>query len=171
MRLALLLLLASCDWSLHRMQKTDQCTVHGATTLLPNGTCDLQPPPGIVAIDDEPTPAPPVTRDLLLRGRDRFERICAPCHGVAADGDSAVARAMKLRRPPSLIDATVSGFDDTRILTVMATGYGLMPSYSAIVAPRDRFAILNYIRVLQHRDIAFDALSPAEQQEAQRWLR
>lgn len=172
MRSALLLLLvASCDWSLHRMQTTDNCTVHGTTSLLPNGTCDLRPPPGIVAIDDEPTTAPPITRELVLRGRDRFERVCAACHGVAGDGDSAVARAMQLRKPPSLVDATVASFDDARILTVMASGYGLMPSYAAIVAPRDRFAILSYIRVLQHRDIAFDQLSPIEQQEAQPWLR
>jgi mono/diheme cytochrome c family protein len=164
--------LASCDWSLHRMQQTDNCTVHGSTTLLPHGTCDMKPPAGIVAIDDDSlAPPPPLTRELVVRGRDRFDRICAVCHGHAGDGDSPVARAMKLRRPPSLVDATVAAFDDARILTVMTTGYGLMPSYASIVTPRDRVAILHYIRVLQHRQIAFDELSPAEQQEAQQWLR
>lgn len=162
--------LASCDWSLHRMQTDDKCTVHGATSLLANRSCDLQPPPGIVAIDDEPAP-PPLTRELVIRGRDRFERICAACHGVAGDGNAPVARAMQLRRPPSLIDATVAGFDDARILSVMASGYGLMPPYASILSTRDRVAILHYVRVLQHRDIAIDELSPTEQQEAQRWLR
>ena len=172
MRLAVLLvLIASCDWSLHRMQTTDNCTVHGTTTLLPNGTCDLRPPPGIVAIDDEPATPPPLTRELILRGRDRFERICAACHGLEGDGNSPVARAMQLRRPPSLVDARVAGFDDARILTVMATGYGLMTSYAGTVAPRDRYAILHYLRVLQHRDVALDQLSPAEQKEADPWLR
>lgn len=171
MRLALLLLVAGCDWSLHRMQTTDNCKVHGATTLLPHGSCDMKPPADIVAIDDEPATPPPLTRDLVLRGRDRFDRICAPCHGVAGDGRSAVAGAMKLRRPPSLVDVPVTRFDDTRILTVMTSGYGVMPSYASIVTPRDRFAILQYVRVLQHRDIVLDELSPAEQQEARRWLR
>jgi mono/diheme cytochrome c family protein len=169
MRLLLLVALASCDWSLHRMQEQPRCTVHGTTALLPNGACDLEPPPGIVAME-EPAAPPPITRQLLDRGRDRFERICAACHGVAADGSSQVARAMTIRRPPSLVDQTASRLTDERILTVMATGYGLMPSYRAIVAPRDRYAILHFIRAMQRRELAVEELSPALQQEARRWL-
>ena len=45
----------------------------------------------------------PITRELMNRGRDRFEIFCAPCHGVRGDGDSAAAARMELRRPPSLI--------------------------------------------------------------------
>jgi hypothetical protein len=52
----------------------------------------------------------------------------------------------------------------------MATGYGLMPSYGAIVAPRDRYAILHFIRAMQRRELAVEELSPALQQEARRWL-
>jgi mono/diheme cytochrome c family protein len=170
MRLLLLLALASCDWSLHRMQESARCNVHGTTELLPDGSCDLQPPAGIVAME-EPTAPPPITRDLRARGRDRFERICAACHGVAGDGVSQVARAMSIRRPPSLVDQAASRLTDERILTVMASGYGLMPSYGAIVAPRDRYAILHFIRAIQHRELALEELSPALQQEAQRWLR
>lgn len=167
--LAILLVLGACDWSLHRMQEQPRCTVHGATNLLPNDSCDLAPPPGTVSILPD-VPAPPITRALLERGRDRFDRICAPCHGVAADGDSQVARAMTLRRPPSLVDTTVSQFTDDRILTVIENGYGVMPSYRGLLSVRDRHAVLNYIRVLQQRITALDALPPALQQEASRWL-
>lgn len=170
MRLATLLLLAGCDWSLHRMQEPAKCTVDGTTDLLPHGSCNLTPPEGIVSIDP-PIAPPPVTRALLVRGRDRFDRICAACHGLRADGDSPVARAMTQRRPPSLVDATAASLRDDRILTVIASGYGLMPSYATIVAPADRYAILHYVRALQHREIALDDLSPAQQAEARRWLR
>src|SRR5262245_22524705 len=96
--------LAGCDWSLHRMQAPDKCTVNGTATRLPNDSCDLEPPTGIVAME-APAAQPPITRALIERGRDRFDRMCAACHGVRGDGDSPVARAMTLRRPPSLIAA------------------------------------------------------------------
>src|SRR5262245_59387167 len=158
-RFALLVLLAACDWSLHRMQEPVGCTVNGATDLLPNGSCDLNLPPNIVSMAIA-APAPQVTRALVERGRNRFERICAACHGVAGDGVSAVARSMTLRKPPSLVDRTAAGFSDQRIVTVMETGYGLMPSYRW-VKTADRYAILHYVRALQQRTVTLDKLSPA----------
>ncbi len=170
MRLLVLLALAGCDWSLHRMQEPVGCTVHGTTTLLPGGRCDLTPPEGIVAMDPPAAP-PPLTRALMVRGRDRFERICAACHGLAGDGQSQVARAMTLRRPPSLVDGAAAQLTDERIVTAMTTGYGLMPAYRALLSVPDRYAVLHYIRALQLRDVALGALSPPEQAEAARWLR
>jgi len=168
-RWLLLLGLAGCDWSLHRMQEPVACTVHGTTPHLPNDACDLQPPDGIVAME-LPAPPPPVTRALLERGRDRFERICAACHGLAGDGISQVARAMTLRRPPSLVDATAKSLPDDRILFVIERGYGVMPPYRAILAPADRHAVLHYVRALQQREVELAALPPEAQQEARRWL-
>ena len=139
--------LASCDWSLHRMQEQPKCTTYG--TLAATGEpCNATPPEGTVSVD-EPAAPPPLSRALIVRGRDRFERFCAPCHGVAGDGESYVAHAMTLRRPPPLVDAAASSLSDDRILTVMAAGYGVMPSYAAAIPPRDRYAILHYVRVLQ----------------------
>lgn len=172
MRRALLVVIVAavgCDWSLQRMQAPQKCTVDGTTALLPHGSCNLEPPAGIVAMDGV-APAPPITRALVERGRDRFQRICAPCHGVAADGNSQIARAMLLRRPPSLVSPAVITFSDQRILTVISAGYGLMPEYGSLLASVDRFAVLQYVRVLQQRDIALDELAPAQQAEALRWL-
>jgi mono/diheme cytochrome c family protein len=149
----------ACDWSLHRMQERVTCT----------GLCDVEQPDGIVSTDP-PTAQPALSRALIERGRDRFERICAPCHGVAGDGQSPVALAMAVRRPPPLVDAAAARLADDRILTVIATGYGLMPSYRVLVAPPDRYAILHYIRALQQRDVALDELSPSQRTEAERWL-
>ncbi len=169
MRFALVVLLASCDWSLHRMQQPVGCTVDGTTDLLPHGSCNLIPPPDIVAMTAA-TPAPAVTRALLERGRNRYDQVCAACHGLAGDGVSAVARSMTLRRPPSLIDRTATDFSDQRISIVMEAGYGLMPSYRWVTAA-DRAAILHYLRALQQRIVSLDTLSPTQRAEAQRWLR
>lgn len=45
----------------------------------------------------------PVTSELLARGRHSFDIYCATCHGLLGDGESAVAKKMPLRPPPSLI--------------------------------------------------------------------
>jgi mono/diheme cytochrome c family protein len=169
MRLALLVLLGGCDWSLHRMQEPVGCTVDGTTALLPHGSCNLQPPPNIVPMMTA-EPAPAVTRALLERGRNRFERVCAACHGVTGDGVSAVARSMTLRKPPSLVDQTAMALSDERIFTVLETGYGLMPSYRWVTTA-DRYAILHYVRALQQRVVPLDELPPAQRAEAQQWLR
>ena len=43
---------------------------------------------------------PPITADLLARGRERFDIFCAPCHSIAGDGDGCVARR-GFPHPPS----------------------------------------------------------------------
>lgn len=157
-----------CDWSLHRMQDQPRCEWYEG------GDCAEQAPPvGAVELHAPlaEAPRPPRTRAELMRGEDRFDRFCAPCHGLAGDGDSAVARAMSLRKPPSLVDATVAKFADVRIESVIANGYGLMPSYAGALAPIDRWAIVDYVRALQGRVVATDALTPDDKQEAPSWLR
>nr|HEX4316792.1 cytochrome c [Kofleriaceae bacterium] len=161
------LALCGCDWSLHRMQEQPKCAAFAS------GACAaIAPPAGAVELGDvslAPPPRPATTRAELMRGEDRFERFCAPCHGLAGDGDSAVARAMARRKPPSLVDATVRAFPDTRIETAISHGYGLMPAYAGELVPRDRWAIVDYVRALQSRDVAIDSLTP-QQQEAAPWL-
>jgi mono/diheme cytochrome c family protein len=147
------------------MQEVPRCETDGTFAGQP---CTLAPPEGTVSVD-EPASPPPLTRELVDRGRDRFMRFCAPCHGVAGDGDSYVARAMTLRKPPTLVDAEASRFSDNRILDVIATGYGTMPSYAVIPIP-DRHAITTYLRVLQSREVPLAELSAEHQREAKRWL-
>jgi mono/diheme cytochrome c family protein len=132
--------------------------------------CKLRLPEGIVAFEDEGDARPPRSRVLVERGLDRFERFCAACHGVLGDGDSDVARVMTLRKPPSLVDAHVREFDDARIFAVITNGYGVMPSYRTALAPDDRWAVVELVRVLQQREVAVDTLSPDEREEAKRWL-
>src|SRR5262249_37846567 len=161
--------LAGCDWSLHRMMEQPKC---GVDQVALGGPCNREPPADTVAWQDVAAPPPPpLTRALVERGRDRYNRFCAPGHGIAGDGDSDVSRGMTLRRPPPLVDATVTGFDDARILRAMTEGYGMMPSYAALLPAADRWAVLHYVRVLQRREVALEALAPALREEAMRWLR
>ena len=90
----------------------------------------------------------PITRDVLQRGRDRFEIYCVPCHGYTGDGDGVVVQR-GFNPPPSynsdrLRQAPVGHFFD-----VVTNGFGAMPSYAAQIPVQDRWAIVAYIRALQ----------------------
>jgi mono/diheme cytochrome c family protein len=171
-RLAVLALcVIGCDWSLHRMQDQPRCEPYAATPLLPGGSCNLDPPDGVVTWGPTtPPPPPPITMALVARGRDRFERFCAPCHGVAGDGDSDVARAMRLRRPPSLLDDAIARRSDAALESIVDRGYGLMPAYGDAIARDDRWAIVAFVRVLEARVVELDRLPPRLRREAIAWL-
>ncbi len=92
-----------------------------------------------------------VTKETILRGQDRYNIYCTPCHGRLGDGNGMIAkRGFALRRPPAsyhtdrLRNMPVGHFYD-----VITNGYGAMFSYASRVEPQDRWAIAAYIRTLQ----------------------
>lgn len=90
----------------------------------------------------------PVTAEILQRGQARFNIYCAPCHGRLGTGGGVVV-ARGFTTPPTfhsdrLRNAPVGHFYD-----VISNGFGAMPDYSTQIAPRDRWAIIAYIRALQ----------------------
>ena len=92
----------------------------------------------------------PVTQALMNRGQDRFNIYCSPCHGLLGYGDGMIARRGLSHPPPQsyhidrLRQAPVGYFFD-----VITNGVGAMQDYSAQVEPRDRWAIVAYVRALQ----------------------
>jgi mono/diheme cytochrome c family protein len=89
-----------------------------------------------------------VTLDVLEVGQERYNIYCAPCHDRAGTGNGMIVRR-GFAQPPSLHidrlrDAPVGHYFD-----VITNGWGAMPSYSAQVPVRDRWAIIAYIRALQ----------------------
>jgi len=90
----------------------------------------------------------PVTKELILRGQNRFNIYCTPCHDHTGSGNGMAPRR-GFRHPPTyhqdrLRQAAVGHFFD-----VITNGLGAMQDYSAQVEPRDRWAIAAYIRTLQ----------------------
>jgi hypothetical protein len=102
----------------------------------------------------------PVTRDVLERGRERYNIYCAPCHARTGDGNGMIVQR-GYRRPPSyhtdrLRQAPLGHFFD-----VITNGFGAMPDYSSQIPVRDRWDIAAYIRVLQFSQNAPANLLPA----------
>ena len=90
----------------------------------------------------------PVTRAVLDRGQERFNIYCSPCHGRLGNGLGMIVRR-GFRRPPSYHIDRLRQLPDGYLFDVMTNGFGLMPDYAAQVEPRDRWAIVAFIRVLQ----------------------
>jgi len=105
----------------------------------------------------------PVTKEVLERGRERYNIYCAPCHSRVGDGNGFIPSRGFPRKPPSyhierLQKAPLGYFYD-----VISNGFGIMPDYAAQIPPRDRWNIVAYIRALQLSQNATTADVPAGQ--------
>jgi hypothetical protein len=90
----------------------------------------------------------PVNQQLLERGQNRYNIYCSPCHGLQGDGDGMVAvRGMK--HPPTYHQDRLRQVPNGYIYDVISNGFGVMLDYSAQIPPRDRWAIVAYVRALQ----------------------
>ena len=106
----------------------------------------------------------PVTVDkaLLLRGQQRFNVYCSPCHGRSGDGNGMIVQR-GLKQPPSFFTERLRTQPDGYFYDVITNGFGLMQDYSAQVDPRDRWAIVAYLRTLQYsRNVNVADLTEAE---------
>jgi mono/diheme cytochrome c family protein len=90
----------------------------------------------------------PVTREVLDRGRERFNIYCAPCHGLSGDGDGMIVRR-GFRPPPSFHSDRLRTAPVGHFFAVVTSGFGTMYPYGYRVPPRDRWDIIAYIRALQ----------------------
>jgi mono/diheme cytochrome c family protein len=121
--------------------------------LFRNGRSLQAPVPGTVARGDlarqqEVAEKPLLTHELLARGREQFDVFCAPCHARTGDGDGMIVQR-GMPRPPSYHTDRLRAAADQHFFDVITKGHGAMYSYAARVAPRDRWAIVGYIRALQ----------------------
>lgn len=104
----------------------------------------------------------PVNEDVLARGRERFDIYCSPCHSRLGDGNGMIPQR-GFRAPPSYHTERLRKAPLGYFFDVMTTGFGAMPEYASQIPPRDRWAIVAYIRALQLSQNATVADVPAGQ--------
>ena len=90
----------------------------------------------------------PVTQEIVERGRERYNVFCSPCHGFAGDGDGMIVQR-GFRHPPSFHEDRMRTAPAGHYFDVITNGFGVMYPYGYRVPPRDRWAIIAYIRALQ----------------------
>jgi mono/diheme cytochrome c family protein len=89
-----------------------------------------------------------ITKVDILRGQERFNIYCSPCHGRLGNGHGMIV-TRGLRQPPSYLDPRLVNAPVGHFFDVMSNGYGSMYSYASRVAVDDRWRIAAYIRTLQ----------------------
>lgn len=186
--LALTLVLTGCG----NMKRQNYLRPEEPSLHLPRGTSAQLPPAHTVPHRGEPrdvafatgerdgklvTTIPiPVTRELLERGRDRFDIYCAVCHGPDGYGRGIVVRR-GFPAPPSYHDPRLRNVPVGHFFQVMTRGFGAMYPYADRLTPNDRWAVAAYIRALQlsqHADVRdlaeADRRSLSAAEEGQRHL-
>jgi mono/diheme cytochrome c family protein len=106
----------------------------------------------------------PVTKEVLARGRERFNIFCAPCHSRMGDGNGFVPSRGFARKPPSFHIARLEKAPVGYFFDVITNGFGIMPDYASQIPPHDRWDIISYIRALQLSQDATMSDVPAGQQ-------
>ncbi len=101
---------------------------------------------------------------LLERGQERYRIFCSPCHGIQGDGNGMIVmRGMK--RPPTYHQDRLRQAPNGYFYDVITNGFGQMYNYASQIPPRDRWAIVAYVRALQLSRNAHVADLPAETRE------
>jgi hypothetical protein len=90
----------------------------------------------------------PVTRELLVRGQERYGIYCTVCHGPTGRGDGMIVQR-GFPQPPSFHEPRLKEAPEGYFFNVITRGYGVMYSYADRVEPQDRWAIVAYLRALQ----------------------
>ena len=106
-------------------------------------------PQGPAAYPDDVEIFPiPVTREVVRRGKERYEIFCSACHGLTGNGDGMIVRR-GFRRAASFNDERLRQAPVGHFFDAITNGWGAMPSYAPQIPPQDRWAIVAYIRALQ----------------------
>jgi mono/diheme cytochrome c family protein len=103
-----------------------------------------------------------VTKEIVTRGRERYDIFCSACHGMTGNGDGMVVRR-GFRRAASFNDDRLRKAPVGHFFDAMTNGWGAMPAYAPQIPVQDRWAIITYIRALQtsQENIAAATASPA----------
>jgi mono/diheme cytochrome c family protein len=105
----------------------------------------------------------PISEAVLKRGQERFNIHCSVCHGYSGqggngpNGNGMVGRRWKVMIPSfhyaegkSAADNRVPLLVDGEVFETITNGKGTMPAYGARISVEDRWAIVHYVRALQH---------------------
>lgn len=135
----------------------------------------------------EITPETTLTQDSISRGRERFNLICAPCHGEGGRGDGPAAGALTDDWGHAVIPADFTlpagdpggvklGHDDMHLFKTIVTGVGgtPMPAFAGTLSGGEVWDIVHYVQSLridtQMQTLIEQGLPDGDRLEARRAL-
>jgi mono/diheme cytochrome c family protein len=111
----------------------------------------------------------PLSREILLRGQERYDIFCTVCHGAVGDGRGIImtgtstitGRGYGYTPAPTFHDDRLRDAEDGYLYDVIANGVRNMPAYAHQIPIADRWAIVGYVRALQRSQHASEADVPS----------
>jgi mono/diheme cytochrome c family protein len=93
-----------------------------------------------------------ITNELIIRGQNRYNIYCTPCHGYAGNSDGLAKEAAGgVIRPANLHDDEIIKRPVGKIYNAITYGVNNwnMPGFSEEMSTQDRWAVVAYVRALQ----------------------
>jgi len=174
----LCLLLAACHIDMYDQPRY---TANQPSDFFEDGRAMRPPVPNTVPMTDEPPDSVmltgrangelavelpmELTAELLERGQTRYNAYCAPCHGLAGDGNGVIAYRGGLQ-VPSLHNDRLRTVQVGYFFDVITNGINRMYSYANRIPPEDRWAVAAYVRALQlSQNVDANNLTAEERQQ------
>lgn len=96
-------------------------------------------------------------------GQKKFNTYCSPCHDRTGSGHGVVWKKLPTFAPANLHEDRIRAYPDGEIFDVITNGRRTMKGLKTQITPRDRWAIISYVRVMQRQDGALADVPPAQQ--------
>jgi mono/diheme cytochrome c family protein len=110
----------------------------------------------------------PVNHELMALGQEKFNIFCSVCHGESGDGQGAT-KAQSLSMPmiatPSYHDDRLRDMPEGELFNTITYGKNTMGAYGTKLRPRERWAVVAYLRALQRAQNSALADVPAANRE------
>ncbi|OFX94524.1 MAG: hypothetical protein A2X04_06520 [Bacteroidetes bacterium GWF2_41_9] len=89
-----------------------------------------------------------MTMKHVFEGKKLYETFCVNCHGIGGKSDGFLVTSGKLPvKPANLTDERLVQSSRGELFHVVTIGFGLMGSYGATLSEKDRWKIVEYIKV------------------------
>jgi mono/diheme cytochrome c family protein len=95
----------------------------------------------------------PATLEVMNRGKKMFGVYCSHCHGDKGRGNGKVAKAFPGFAFP-IAGKSALDMPDGEVFHIISHGRNQMPSHAAQITPKDRWALIHYLRDLQQIEVA-----------------
>jgi mono/diheme cytochrome c family protein len=94
-------------------------------------------------------PLAPGDSAALALGQVMYNRHCSVCHGETGQGNGPAVGPTKFPFAPNLVAPPTTERPEGYIYAIIRAGRGLMPSYGARTTHIERWAVVNYLKLLQ----------------------
>jgi mono/diheme cytochrome c family protein len=95
------------------------------------------------------SPLAQVGQEEIEAGQEIYTLMCTQCHGEEGKGDGALSRNGHIQGIPSYSDK-LKDLPEGKMYHTLTYGKGLMGSHASQLSQKDRWLVIEYIKVLQN---------------------